>query len=169
MLIVLDNADDLIAFDKANFKWVLHQIVEIIPTCKVLLTSNIRLQSIKDYSEEVILLYELSTHESLSLFTKLSRPIKIQEQNELLKQSADIQKFPAEKNMPYPRKLHDHHLFRLMCGNPATIVMLAPMLADTERPLTLTGLYRILCEPTNSDDGVMQAIQLSVHVSIREL
>jgi len=106
------------------------------------------------------------------LFTKLTRPLPLKEVNELLKIKPDIKKYPSERSMQDPRKLQDHHLFRLLCGNPASITMMAPMLSDTERPMTLTDLYHAICKGDASagdDGGIMHAVKLGVYISIRNL
>jgi hypothetical protein len=53
----------------------------------------------------------------------------------------------------------------MMGGNPSMIVILAPLLADTERTLDLTGLYKKLCEDQISktgNDEMMGAVHISV-------
>ena len=72
--------------------------------------------------------------------------------------------------MSEPKKLQDHHLFRMLGGNPSMIVILAPMLADTEQTLDLAALYKTLCqdrlENEKDEDGMMIAIKASVHTSV---
>lgn len=50
------------------------------------------------------------------------------------------------------------------------IVILAPMLTDTERTLDLAALYKTLCqdrlENEKDEDGMMTAIKASVHTSV---
>ena len=50
------------------------------------------------------------------------------------------------------------------------IVILAPMLADTERTLDLAALYKTLCQDRldneKDEDGMMIAIKASVHTSV---
>lgn len=157
LVIVLDNAEDLISNDKVNFKPLVSNFLTKIPKLKMLLTSSLRLQNVKDFTEETILLFELSALQTMQLFAKLTRPITMREQNELLKIKPDTDKYPSERGVE-PRKVQDHHLFRLMCGNPATVTMLAPMLVDTERPLTLATLYKTMTSNQVADhemeDGV---------------
>jgi len=71
------------------------------------------------------------------LFTQLTRQLKPKEIGDLLKTKPDVVKYPSEKNQPVPKKLQDHHLFRMLGGNPSLIVILAPMLADTEQAMDL--------------------------------
>lgn len=59
----------------------------------------------------------------------------------------DYKRYPSEKGVPEPWKLHEHHFFKLLGGNPSSIVILAPMLMDNERTLDLPGLYKMLCKP----------------------
>jgi hypothetical protein len=93
-----------------------------------------------------MLIYGLPTAQAATLFTKLtSKVISQKEVNDLLRIKPDFVKYPSEKNLPVPRKLQDHHFFRMIDGNPSLIHVLAPMLADTEHNLDLVGLYRTLC------------------------
>ena len=56
----------------------------------------------------------------------------------------DFDKYPQEKSKwPY-KKFHDHHLFTLLNGNPQSIILVAPLLADREKHLDLVRLYRKL-------------------------
>jgi hypothetical protein len=64
-LMVFDNSEDLIAYDKNSFKQLVSTFLTKIPKLKILLTSNVRLQSVKDFTEETILLYELSALQSM--------------------------------------------------------------------------------------------------------
>ena len=75
------------------------------------------------------------------MFKNLTRPITQKEINELLRTKPDFKKYPSEKCLAEPRKLQDHHLFRMIGGNPSMIVILAPLLTDTERTLDLPALY----------------------------
>lgn len=82
----------------------------------------------------------------MTLFSQLSRILTNREINELLKTKPDIKKYPSERNQTFPKKLHEHHLFRMIGGNPSMVVILAPMLADTEHAMDLVGLYKTLCD-----------------------
>lgn len=150
VLLVIDNAEDLITFDKTTHKNSFKQIVKYflnqVPNLKILLTTRQRLKLQSDFNEEVILLYGLPALQSEILFAKLSRQLLPKEINELLKTTPDYTKYPSEKKFAPPKKLHDHHLFRMIGGNPSMIVILAPILADTERPMDLVGLYLTLCQ-----------------------
>jgi hypothetical protein len=51
------------------------------------------------------------------------------------------------------------------------IVILAPILADTERPMDLVGLYRTLCQNQLQNDHVgedamVSLMQSTVHISL---
>lgn len=87
----------------------------------------------------------------------------------------DLKKFQSEKGIPTPKKLQDHHLFRILGGNPSIIVILAPMLSDSEHRLDLPALYKTLSEDQdilkgeNDEDGMMTAIKASVHISVESL
>ena len=87
-----------------------------------------------------------------------------------MKTKPDYNKYPSEKSIEEPKKLQDHHLFRMLGGNPSMIVILAPMLTDTERTLDLAALYKTLCqdrlENEKDEDGMMTAIKASVHTSV---
>lgn len=40
--------------------------------------------------------------------------------------------------------MQDHHLFKLIGGNPQSILMIAPMLKDPHHAITLAELYKML-------------------------
>jgi hypothetical protein len=109
----------------------------------------------------------------MTLFTQLSRILTTREINELLKTKPDIKKYPSERNQTLPKKLHEHHLFRMIGGNPSMVVILAPMLADTERAMDLVGLYKTLCEDQLSheegEDPMMVLMRSTVHISLQSM
>lgn len=59
MIMVLDNAEDLIQFCKDSFKKLISKMLTKVPKLKILLTSICRLQSIREHTEETIPLFEL--------------------------------------------------------------------------------------------------------------
>jgi hypothetical protein len=61
----------------------------------------------------------------------------------LLKYKPDANKYPHLKN-DRPEKPYDHHLFKLIGGNPQSILLIAPMLNDPYKSLTLVELYKEL-------------------------
>jgi Cdc6-like AAA superfamily ATPase len=77
VLLVIDNAEDLITFDKTTHKNSFKQLVQYflnqVPNLKILLTTRQRLKLQSDFNEEVILLYGLPALQSEILFAKLSR------------------------------------------------------------------------------------------------
>lgn len=72
------------------------------------------------------------------------------------------------------RKLHEHHLFKLLGGNPQSVILVAPLLDDPLKNMKLVDLYKMLtsnqlCEMLKLErieDGVMASLRLSVHCSV---
>lgn len=60
MLCVIDNAEDLIVNDKANFRNVIRLILLTCFNVKVVLTSRYRLVSLPEETEEVIVISSLT-------------------------------------------------------------------------------------------------------------
>ena len=61
-----------------------------------------------------------------------------------MNEKPDFDKYPNEREkFPY-KKFHDHHLFTLLNGNPQSIILVAPLLADREKNLDLLKLYKKL-------------------------
>ena len=60
-----------------------------------------------------------------------------------MKIQPDEAKYPQEKNIK-PKQLHEHHLFKLLGGNPQSIVLIAPLLDDPLKNMKLVNLYEIL-------------------------
>jgi len=105
ILLVIDNAEDLITNDKHNFKTLVLYFLNQVPTLQILMTTRCRLKMHNDLNEEIILIYGLPVQQSMLLFTHLSRQLTLKEINELLKTKPDFKKYPSEKNHPSPRKL----------------------------------------------------------------
>jgi hypothetical protein len=60
VLIVLENAEDLIQNDKNNFRNIVRLILSRCTNAKVLISSRIRLASLPEYPEELVVLNQLS-------------------------------------------------------------------------------------------------------------
>ena len=74
----------------------------------------------------------------------MTRDITYKEIKDLINEEPDFVKYPKEKEKwPY-KKFHDHHLFTLLNGNPQSIILVAPLLADREKHLDLVKLYKKL-------------------------
>jgi len=67
-LLVIDNAEDLITFDKSNFKQLIKLLLTHVPTMTILLTTRCRLKLQTDINEEIILIYGLHPLQSMTLF-----------------------------------------------------------------------------------------------------
>ena len=84
ILIVIDNAEDLIEENKFDFKMLIQMILNKIKKLKVLVTSRIRLTSTADLNEEIILLNNLNNQQSALMFKSLTREIPLREEKNLL-------------------------------------------------------------------------------------
>jgi hypothetical protein len=116
---VIDNCEDLIENDRSNFKVLLSIILAKAPHITILLTTRVRLGSgVKEANEEIVVLGGLNNLQTEALLKrKINRPITIAEQNQLMKVVPDVSKYPMERGIK-PNKLHEHHLFKLLGGNP---------------------------------------------------
>jgi hypothetical protein len=72
------------------------------------------------------------------------RVIPSKEINDLLRITPNFERYPEEREKPVPMQLHEHHLFTLLGGNPQSIILTAPLLADFENDLQLPQLYEML-------------------------
>jgi hypothetical protein len=158
ILLVIDNCEDLIVNDRANFKLLLSVMLAKIPSITILLTTRVRLGSaVNEANEDIIVLNGLNNLQTEALLKrKLSRPITIAEQNTLMKIVPDFNKYPQERGLKV-NKLHEHHLFKLLGGNPQSIILIAPLLDDPLRNMQLIDLYKMLtsnqlCEILRSEE-----------------
>ena len=115
-----------------------------MPQLKVLLTSRIRLTPTSEFKEEIIILNSLTNLQSAVLFRSITRDITPKEINALIATQPDFDKYPNEKERWPCKTFHEHHLFTLLNGNPQSIILVAPLLADREKNLDLVRLYRKL-------------------------
>ena len=91
-----------------------------------------------------------------------------------MKIKPDPTKYPQESQAKLS-KLHEHHLFKLLGGNPQSIILIAPLLDDPLRNMSLVNLYELLtsnqlCEILESEkieDQMLASLRLSVHVSVK--
>ena len=90
-----------------------------------------------------------------------------------MKIKPDYENYPQEKG-ERPTKLHEHHLFKLLGGNPQSIALITPLLNDPTKNITLVDLYTMLtsnklCEILKSEeieDKMMASLRISVQVSV---
>ena len=75
ILLVIDNAEDLIYNDKNDFKMLISMILQRVPQLKIFITSRIRLTSTADFKEEIIILNNLNNQQSALLFNAMTRDI----------------------------------------------------------------------------------------------
>ena len=60
ILMVIDNAEDLITFDKRNFRILVRFLLTQVPQLHILITARCRFKSSNDLTGEIILLYGLN-------------------------------------------------------------------------------------------------------------
>ena len=74
-------------------------------------------------------------------------------------------------------RIHEHHLFSLLNGNPQSIILTAPVLADTERCIDLPELYKMLTsdrifhklKDVEDNKKALAPLRLSASVSIQHI
>ena len=141
VVFVIDSGDSLIYNDKYSFKHLILLILSEISQSNIVLTTTMR---IKDSNEELIVVDGLAPRHAYNLFNNnANRIIPIRETEALRNHKPDAHKYPHLKN-DRPEKLYDHHLFKLIGGNPQSILLIAPMLNDPNKSLTLVELYKEL-------------------------
>ena len=86
----------------------------------------------------------LSIVQSFDLFRRVAGPIGQAEQNRLLDTQPDLEQFEEERQYLKPFKLQDHHIFRLLNGNPQSIILMASVRSDPQRNIDLPQLYEIM-------------------------
>ena len=118
ILLVIDNAEDLIQNDKSNFRKLVSYFLQRIPQMKILLTTKILLHFAAEFKEDCFNLQGIKDEQATNLFLKMTRVIEQDERNRLLSIIPDYENFPLEKFRARPNRLHEHHLFRLLNGNP---------------------------------------------------
>lgn len=148
VVFVIDSCEGLIANDKHTFKQLIQLVINEVNNCNIILTTTMR---IKDSHEVLIVIDGLQKQHALNLFLKhADRVIEIKEQEALLKCKPDEKKYPMQK-FEKIEKYYDHHLFKLIGGNPQSILLLAPMLRDPYKSLTIIDLYKILTSNEMND------------------
>ena len=75
ILLVIDNAEDLIRSDRNDFKMLLSLILQGVQDIKVIITSRILLRSMEDFREESIIINNLTPQHSSVLFKAMTRLI----------------------------------------------------------------------------------------------
>ena len=81
----------------------------------------------------------------------------------------DYAKYPLEKGLR-PTKLCEHHFFKLLGGNPQSIMLVAPLLSDPSKNIKLLDLYNMLTsnklfemlKAEEIEDRVMVSLRISV-------
>lgn len=58
---VIDNVEDLITYDKINFRNVVRLMLLTCSNMKLVLTSRVRMSSLPEFSEEIVIVGELTT------------------------------------------------------------------------------------------------------------
>lgn len=94
ILLVIDNAEDLIRQDKKNFRKLVSYFLQRLPSMKVLLTSRDLLYFAAEFKEESICLQGLKDEQAVGLFLRMTRVIEQEEKNRLLDTKPDFDRFP---------------------------------------------------------------------------
>jgi hypothetical protein len=83
-MIVFDNAEDLLYYDKKAFRNLVNDLVNSTPYLHVLLTSRTTLGALQDISEKILVLQEMNPFFTVDLFISRAREIAQEEIKELL-------------------------------------------------------------------------------------
>jgi hypothetical protein len=74
-VLVIDNCEDLIQNDKVNFRNVVRLMLLTCTNMKLVLTSRIRMASLPECTEELLIVGELNMLASWQLFKQMTREI----------------------------------------------------------------------------------------------
>lgn len=74
-MLVIDNCEDLIQNDKVNFRNVVRLMLLTCTNMKLVLTSRIRMASLPECTEELLIVGELNMLASWQLFKQMTREI----------------------------------------------------------------------------------------------
>ena len=120
----------------------------------------------------------LSDIQSANLFKEvMARDLNQEEINKLLRTKPNFEKYPdEERKWPY-KKLHEHHLFTLLNGNPQSIILVASLLADLQKKHTLKEIYKMQTADELLDnlkqegiqDSMLVSLRLSTHISVQAI
>jgi predicted phosphoribosyltransferase len=84
LLIVFDNVEDLLYYDKLAFRILINDLLIQVPNLHILMTSRTTLGALQDISEKILVLHELSPFFTVELFISRSRELEDEEIKELL-------------------------------------------------------------------------------------
>ena len=76
IVLVIDDAEELIRNDKNDFKMLISMMLKRVPHLKVLLTSTLRLTALPEFIEDIIILKNLNNLQSAVLFKSMTREIR---------------------------------------------------------------------------------------------
>ena len=85
-----------------------------------------------------MVVYGLSSFQSMILLKSSTRELPTEEINVLLDSYTNS-------------KLNEHRMFKMLGGNPSLILLVAQILADPERSINLSMVYKSLCEQKTED------------------
>jgi hypothetical protein len=86
LLVVFDNAEELIYYDNKPFRELITLLLEKCPGLKFLLTSRIWLGVLQDIQEKIIELKELTPNDSVDLLmSRVTEPISEEQKWELIR------------------------------------------------------------------------------------
>jgi hypothetical protein len=169
LLVVFDNAEELIYHDKKEFRKLVTELLERCPTLKFLMTSRVLLGSLQDIHEKTVLIEELETEYAIKLFNSRAREIKQKEKEELMNYKPENM-VPIEDNEQAKLTNNYEKLFKILSGNPHAIILAAPLLHKK----SLKELFIMLDSPNLAEclavdgvtDSTVGSLVRSLEVSI---
>ena len=84
VLLILDNVEDLLYYDKPAFRVLINELLINCPSLHILMTSRTTLGALQDASEKILVLGELSAYFTVELFRSRAREIDEGEIKELM-------------------------------------------------------------------------------------
>jgi len=171
VLLIIDNAEDPLNKDKAQFVNLIHTILDQLPLMKILVTSRMHLGSLSDLTEKVFNLAPLDPRSSVLLLEKRApRLIKSSEIDELLLEESPNQSNPSAQALAqipgedYSLKLEEHGLMQLLAGHPQAISLAAALLQGRR----LKEIYQELMS-SSLRANEMHSLKLSLSLSLERV
>lgn len=137
VILVLDNCDMIMKLDNHAFSVTIETLLHKSDKLKLIITSQVALGDIKDFSIKIIEVPNLNSEESLNVLrSKSSADITSQELLELMEQTQMSKSLSENKN----KTVADHPLFQMVNGHPMALTMISTL----RREMRLTQIYELL-------------------------
>eukprot|EP01022_Parablepharisma_sp_SALTPOND_P007336 TRINITY_DN12_c0_g2_i1.p1 TRINITY_DN12_c0_g2~~TRINITY_DN12_c0_g2_i1.p1 ORF type:complete len:1381 (-),score=162.30 TRINITY_DN12_c0_g2_i1:17440-21582(-) len=165
VLLIVDNAEDPVNKDKAQFLNTTHALLSQLPSLKILITSRTHLGSLPDLTEKVYNLLPLDSKSAILLLEKRApRQISSSEVDELLHEEDTAPINTGNSLDDLKCKFGEHKLMQLLAGHPQAISLAAALLQGR----TLKEIYQELMS-SSLRANEMHSLKISLALSIEHV